>query len=66
MAGTKDGARKGIETLKKTKGNNFLKERAAKAGSKGAKDGVIKGYAANPELAKEAGRKGAAVRWGNK
>lgn len=66
MAGTEAGAAKAQKTIKQKKGKKFLVERARKAGQKGAADGVVKGYATNPELAREAGRKGALARWGKK
>ena len=54
MSGTKAGGKKCAATNKKKYGKNFYKE----IGAKGGKACGIKGFAANPELAREAGRKG--------
>jgi general stress protein YciG len=54
MSGTKDGGIKAAETNKKRYGSNFYK----KIGSEGGKKGTTGGFAANPELARVAGRKG--------
>jgi hypothetical protein len=57
MSGTKKGGFKAAETNKKRYGKDFYK----KIGSKGGiKTGVKKGFAANPELAAKAGKKGGA------
>lgn len=64
MAGTRAGGLKAAETnkrrYKEQHGPNadFYGDIGAKGGSK---RGLLKGYAANPELAREAGRKGAKV-----
>lgn len=57
MAGTKAGGRKAALTNKTRHGADFY----AKIGSKGGKNGRTGGFAANPELAKIAGRKGGLV-----
>lgn len=57
MAGTKAGGIKAAKTNKKLHGKNFYK----KIGSIGGKNGHTGGFAANPELAKEAGRKGGKI-----
>lgn len=62
MAQTKEGAAKAKQTLLK-KNPNFYKEFAAKGGKV---TGLKKGFAANPELATEAGKKGLAIRYGKK
>ncbi len=54
MAGTKVGGQKAALTNKQRHGSDFY----AKIGSKGGKKGTTGGFAANPELAKIAGRKG--------
>lgn len=61
MAGNKAGAAKARETNKRKYGENFYQVIGALGGVKGAKDGTIKGFAKNPELASEAGRKGGLV-----
>lgn len=59
MAGTKAGNAKGRATLLKNN-PNFYKEFASKGGRvKGTK----KGFAANPQLASQAGKKGLAIRY---
>lgn len=57
MAGTKAGGIKAAKTNKKLHGKNFYK----KIGSIGGKNGHTGGFAANPELAKIAGRKGGRI-----
>lgn len=56
MAGTKEGGKKASITNKEKHGEDFYK----RIGSKGGKSGDHSkgGFAANPELAREAGRKG--------
>lgn len=54
MAGTKAGGMKAAKTNKKLHGENFY----AQIGRKGGRNGHTGGFAANPELAREAGRKG--------
>ena len=54
MAGTKEGGKKAAATNKAKYGNNFY----AEIGAKGGRNGYTGGFAANPELAKIAGRKG--------
>lgn len=57
MAGTKEGGRKAAATTKKKYGKGFY----AEIGRKGGQNGHTGGFAANPELAKEAGRKGGKI-----
>lgn len=57
MAGTKEGGKKAAATNKKKYGSEFY----AYIGRKGGKNGHTGGFAANPELAKEAGRKGGLI-----
>lgn len=55
MSGSKTGGLKAAETNKKQHGENFYSE-IGKIG--GAVKGVKKGFAANPDLAKSAGKLG--------
>ena len=57
MAGTKKGGVKAAETNLKRYGRQFY----AVIGHRGGKNGHTGGFAANPELAVEAGRKGGLV-----
>lgn len=57
MAGTVIGGKKAAKTNKKKHGDNFY----AEIGRKGGKNGHTGGFAANPQLAKEAGRKGGKI-----
>ena len=57
MAGTKAGAAKAQRTIKEKYGGGFY----AEIGRKGGQNGHTGGFAANPELAKEAGRKGGKI-----
>ena len=57
MAGTKIGGMKAAATNKSKHGADFY----AKIGAKGGKNGRTGGFAANPELARIAGRKGGLV-----
>lgn len=54
MAGTKAGGVKAAATNKAKYGEDFYRE----LGRKGGRNGHTGGFAANPELAREAGRKG--------
>ena len=54
MAGTKAGGRKARKTNYEKYGDDFYK----RIGARGGKLGHTGGFAANPELAKIAGRKG--------
>lgn len=57
MPGTIEGGRKAAATNKKKYGKEFY----ANIGRKGGRNGHTGGFAANPELAKEAGRKGGKI-----
>ncbi len=57
MAGTKVGGQKAAATNKAKYGRNFYTE----IGRKGGRNGHLGGFAANPELAKIAGRKGGLI-----
>lgn len=57
MAGTKEGARKAQATIAKKYGSDFY----ANIGRIGGRNGHTGGFAANPELAREAGRKGGLI-----
>jgi general stress protein YciG len=57
MAGTKAGAAKAAATNKKRYGDNFY----ARIGKKGGENGHTGGFAANHDLAREAGRKGGLI-----
>jgi len=57
MAGTKAGGMKAAATNKAKHGADFY----AKIGAKGGKLGRTGGFAANPELARIAGRKGGLI-----
>lgn len=57
MAGTKTGGRKTAATNIKKYGRDFYQE----IGRKGGRNGHTGGFAANPELAKIAGRKGGRI-----
>jgi general stress protein YciG len=57
MAGTKVGGMKAAATNKAKHGSDFY----AKIGAKGGQAGHTGGFAANPELARIAGRKGGMI-----
>lgn len=57
MAGTKAGGQKAAATNRKKYGREFY----AEIGAKGGRNGHTGGFAANPELAREAGRKGGLI-----
>lgn len=57
MPGTIEGGRKAAATNKRKYGKEFY----AHIGRKGGKNGHTGGFAANPELAREAGRKGGKI-----
>ena len=57
MPGTKIGGLKAAATNKRLHGEDFY----ANIGRKGGKNGHTGGFAANPELAKAAGRKGGKI-----
>jgi uncharacterized protein len=54
MAGTKKGGERAAQTNKERYGSDFYK----KIGKVGGQKSTTGGFAANPELAREAGRKG--------
>lgn len=58
MAGSKAGGKQASLTNKQRYGANFYREIGAKGGKKGEADGTIKGFGANRELARTAGRLG--------
>ncbi len=57
MAGTKEGGKKAAATNKARHGADFY----ARIGRRGGQNGTTGGFAANPELAKIAGRKGGRI-----
>lgn len=57
MAGTKAGGQKAAATNKTRHGSDFY----AKIGAKGGRNSNTGGFAANPELARIAGRKGGQI-----
>lgn len=57
MAGTKVGGKAAASTNKAKYGKDFY----ARIGAMGGKNGHTGGFAANPELAREAGRKGGRI-----
>ena len=57
MAGTTSGGQKAAETNKRLYGKDWY----AKIGQIGGRNGHTGGFAANPELAREAGRKGGLI-----
>lgn len=59
MAGTREGGLKACETTRKRNGEDFYARIGAKGGS--TPTTKPKGFAANPELAKVAGRKGGTI-----
>lgn len=61
MAGTREGGRAAAETIKLAHGDDFYRRIGSKGGKRGKKDGAIKGFAANPELARRAGAKGGRI-----
>ena len=54
MAGTREGGKKASLKNKQLHGEDFYK----RIGQKGGRNGHTGGFASNPELAREAGRKG--------
>jgi general stress protein YciG len=57
MAGTREGAAKARKTILKKYGKKFYRE----IGRRGGHNGHTGGFAANPELAREAGSKGGKI-----
>jgi general stress protein YciG len=57
MAGTKEGGLKAAAKNKEYHGDDFYK----RIGAIGGKKGTTGGFYANPELAREAGRKGGKI-----
>lgn len=58
MAGTKEGGIKARDTNYLKNGEDFYKRIGSIGGSKGLEHGVLKGFALNKELAREAGKIG--------
>ena len=58
MSGTKLGAAKAAKTNKKLHGEDFYKRIGAKGGRNGKGPDYKGGFAANPEFARECGRRG--------
>lgn len=59
MGQTKQGAKKALETMRKRYGDDWLKERARRAGQANKKGGFKKGS----KQARKAGLEGARKRW---
>lgn len=57
MAGTKAGGKKAAQTNMEKYGADFY----SRLGRKGGRNGHTGGFASNPELAREAGRKGGRI-----
>ena len=57
MAGTKEGGKKAAATNKAKYGNDFYRE----MGRIGGRNGHTGGFASNPVLAREAGRRGGLI-----
>lgn len=57
MAGTKAGGKKAAQTNMAKYGEDFY----SRLGRKGGRNGHTGGFASNPELAREAGRKGGRI-----
>lgn len=57
MSGTREGGLKAAKTNKERHGKEFYK----KIGKVGGERGTTGGFAANPELARKAGRKGGKI-----
>ena len=62
MAGTKQGGKKAVLTIKERHGDDFY----ARIGAKGGRNGHTGGFAGDPSRASEAGKLGAMKRWGKK
>lgn len=61
MSGTVAGGRKAAQTNKRKYGESFYKVLGAQGGKKGKKDGAIKGFDADRELARRAGAIGGTI-----
>lgn len=61
MAGSKAGGHKTRETNYEKYGKDFYKRIGALGGVKGSADGVIKGFASDPERARRAGMIGGKI-----
>lgn len=61
MPWTDEGRRKAAITVNENYGKDFRAKIGRMGGLKGKKDGVIKGFATNRELASEAGRRGGLI-----
>lgn len=59
MSQTKEGAKKALATMKRKYGEHYYKS----IGAEGGKVKTKKGFATNPEFAREMARKGANKRW---
>jgi general stress protein YciG len=57
MSGTKAGGLKAAQRIKEKQGSDFF----ARIGAIGGRNGHVKGFAINPELAREAGRIGGKI-----
>lgn len=60
MAEKLTGGQRGAASIK-ARDPDFYKRIGAAGGKKGKKDGTVKGFAANPELARRAGIKGGRI-----
>lgn len=58
MPGSIEGGKKAAQTNKERHGDSFYAQIGAIGGKKGKADGTIKGFALNPDRAREAGRRG--------
>ena len=61
MSGTVRGGKLAAETNKERYGEDYYVVRGSLGGKKGAADGAIKGFAANPKRAILAGQKGGSI-----
>lgn len=61
MGGTRLGGLRAAESNIKKYGEDFYKQIGRKGGLKNSKDGVVKGFAVNRELASIAGAKGGRI-----
>lgn len=61
MAGTLEGGKLAAKTNRELYGKDYYKEIGRLGGLKGKANGVVKGFGANPELARTAGAKGGRI-----